>query len=184
MILEIVEYGHPALRAKGRRIEKFDDDLRQLAEDMLETMYEADGVGLAAQQVGIPIQLCVIDVSDLSDTSSVMRVNGKEVNVDDFMPLALVNPVIEPFGPEKARQEGCLSFPGLRGRIPRPVSVRVTAQDLEGHEIRFEADGLLATAVQHEYDHLHGTLFIDRMIPADRKQIEADIDDLLKRNQP
>ena len=184
MILEIVQYGHPALRAKGRRVEKIDDDLLQLAEDMLETMYEADGVGLAAQQVGVPIQLCVIDVADIDDRPSVMRIDGEKVDLEEFMPMVLINPVVETFGSERTGPEGCLSFPGLRGRIERPASVRVTAQDIDGQELRFEADGLLATAVQHEYDHLHGVLFIDKMDPDDRKEIAPDVDALLQRKQP
>jgi len=178
MILEIVQYGHPALRAKGRRVEKIDREIFTLAEDMLETMYDADGVGLAAQQIGIPIQMCVVDVSGIKDRPSELRLDGKPAKITDHMPLVLINPELEFFGKAHTGIEGCLSFPGLRADITRPFSVRVTAQDLEGRKIEFEADGLLARAIQHEHDHLHGLLFIDRMEPALRKEMNQDIEDL------
>lgn len=178
MILEIVQYGHPALRAKGRRIEKIDDDLRELASDMLETMYDADGVGLAAQQIGRPIQMCVIDVAAVKDRASTLRINGQPVEVPEHMPLVLINPEVETFGKSRSGVEGCLSFPGIRGDIVRPYSVRVKATDHEGNTVEFEADGLLARAVQHEHDHLHGILFIDRMESDQRKSLETEIENL------
>ena len=178
MILDIVQYGHPALRAKGSRVEKIDEKIHQLAEDMLETMVDADGVGLAAQQIGRPIQMCVVDVTDVSDRPSAMRINGHPVELEEHMPLVLINPEVETFGKVKAGTEGCLSFPGLRSKIERPYSVKVKAQLLDESTIEFEADGLLARAVQHEHDHLHGILFIDRMTAADRKALETEIEQL------
>jgi len=176
MILEIVQYGHPALRAKGRLIEKVDDDIRQLAEDMLETMVDADGVGLAAQQIGRPIQMCVLDVTEVTDRPSVLRINGKVVDIAEHMPLVLINPEVETFGKSRAGVEGCLSFPGARGDIVRPHSVRVKARTLDGSTLEFEADGLLARAIQHEHDHLHGILFIDHMNPADKQEIVREFE--------
>jgi len=176
MILEIVHYGHPALRAKGRLVAKIDDDIRALAEDMLETMYDADGVGLAAQQIGRPIQMCVIDVTGVKDRPSAMRIGGEEVDPEEHMPLVLINPAIELSGEPVTGVEGCLSFPGLRGDISRPGVVQVKAQGIEGETIEFEADGLLARAVQHEHDHLHGILFIDRMAAGQRKKLEPEIE--------
>ncbi len=184
MILEIVQYGHPALRAKGRRIEVVDDEIRQLADDMLDTMYDADGVGLAAQQIGMPLQMCVIDVTGVEDRPSVLRINGLAVDIEDNMPLVLLNPDVELLGKEETGPEGCLSFPGVRGDITRPYSVRVTAKSLDGDDIEFEADGLLARAVQHEHDHLHGILFIDRMNPKEKKSIQAEIDEIMRLNAP
>jgi peptide deformylase len=175
MTLEIVQYGHPALRAKGRRIEKVDARVRALAEDMLETMYEADGVGLAAQQVGMPVQLCVIDVTGVKDRPSVLRIDGNPVEIEAHMPLVLLNPEVEPFGKPETGVEGCLSFPGARSDVTRPGSVRVRAQSLDGKIIEFEAGGLLARAVQHEHDHLHGILFIDRVSTSERGRIEAEM---------
>lgn len=177
MILEIVQYGHPALRAKGSRVEKIDSAIRRLAEDMLETMVEADGVGLAAQQIGRPLQMCVVDVAGVTDRPSILRINGRPVEITDHMPLILINPDVETYGKSRSGVEGCLSFPGLRGDITRPWSVRVTAQTLAG-PIAFEADGLLARAIQHEHDHLHGVLFIDRMEPAQRKELDPEIENL------
>ncbi len=174
MILEIVQYGHPALRAKGRRVEKIDSRIRALAQDMLETMYDADGVGLAAQQVGMPVQVCVVDVTGVKDRPSALRIAGNAVDVEAHMPLVLINPEVETLGKLQTGVEGCLSFPGVRGDVTRPGTVRVKAQTLDG-TIEFEADGLLARAVQHEHDHLHGVLFIDRVSVSERKRIEAEI---------
>jgi peptide deformylase len=174
MILEIVQYGHPALRAKGRRVEKIDRRIRALAQDLLDTMYDADGVGLAAQQVGIPVQLCVIDVREVKDRPSVLRIAGTPAQIDDYMPLVLINPEVEPFGDPQAGAEGCLSFPGVRTDVIRPTSVRVKAQTLE-RMIEFEAEGLLARAIQHEHDHLQGILFIDHVSASERRRIEAEM---------
>jgi peptide deformylase len=174
MILEIVQYGHPALRAKGRRVEKVDARIRALAQDLLDTMYEADGVGLAAQQVGIPVQLCVIDVREVKDRPSALRIGGKPVQIEDHMPLILINPEVESFGELQIGVEGCLSFPGVRTDVIRPGAVRVRAQNLE-RMIEFEADGLLARAIQHEHDHLQGILFIDRVSASESRKIEAQM---------
>jgi peptide deformylase len=181
MVLPIVEYGHPALRSKGRRIEKIDDRICKLADDMIDTMNDANGVGLAAQQVGLPLQLCVIDVLD-ADEPGDMLVNGEPADLADYMPLVLVNPEIEPFGAVESVTEGCLSFPGMQGKIPRPIEVRVKADTLENERLEFSATGLLARAVQHEYDHLQGVLYIDRMEPADLESAKPVIEKLLKRN--
>ena len=168
MILEITQHDHPALRTKGRPVEKVDAKIRRLAEEMIETMRAAEGIGLAAQQVGLPLQLFVLDVPHMKDRPSAMRVGGKPVDFEPLMPMVLVNPLIEPFGRTRIGNEGCLSFPGLRGDVPRPFAVRVKALALTGEELEFEAEGLLSRAVQHEFDHLQGILFIDRMSDEDR----------------
>ena len=181
MILEIVQYGHPALRAKGRRLEKIDSRIQALAEDMLDTMYAADGVGLAAQQVGMPIQLCVIDVREVKDRPSVLRIAGDPVDAEQYMPLVLINPEVQTFGTPEPGVEGCLSFPGARTDVTRPRGVRVEAQRLDGSMLEFEADGLLARAIQHEYDHLQGILFIDRVAASERQRIEFEMREQSKR---
>lgn len=168
MLLELAQHEHPALRTKGRAVADIDARIRELARDMIETMFEAEGIGLAAQQVGRPLQLFVLDVQQLKDRPSTMRIAGKTADFEAFMPLVLINPVIETFGKIRVESEGCLSFPSLRGDIPRPISVRVKARMLDGQDMAFEADGLLARAVQHEFDHLQGILFIDRMSEEDR----------------
>lgn len=168
MILEITTHDHPALRTKGRAVEKVDAKIRRLAEEMIETMRVADGIGLAAQQVGLPLQLFVLEVPHMKDRPSAMRIDGKPADFEELMPMVLINPSIELFGRTRVGNEGCLSFPGLRGDVPRPFSVRIKALSIDGGEVSFEADGLLARAVQHEFDHLQGILFIDRMSDEDR----------------
>ena len=179
MILPILQYGDPILRAKGKRIEEIDDRIRQLAADMIETMHAAHGVGLAAQQVGEDLQLTVLDVSAVEDRPSMLTVDGTDVDPKTTMPLVLINPDIELLGETEVGVEGCLSFPEITGDIERAQSVRVRAQNLEGDTIQFEAGGLLARAVQHEHDHLHGILFIDRM----RSAAKAALSSRLRRLQ-
>jgi peptide deformylase len=166
MIRDIVIYGDLVLRTKGKRIEEIDDDIRALAGDMLETMYDANGVGLAAQQVGRALQLTVIDVSDAESRPSQMWIAGEEVDPKEHMPLILVNPELQLSEELEVGTEGCLSFPEITAEIPRPGKVKVNAQDLQGNRIEFEAAGLLGRALQHEMDHLNGILFIDRMSSA------------------
>jgi len=168
MLLEITQHEHPALRTKGRDVAEIDDKIRELALDMIDTMFEAEGVGLAAQQVGRPLQLFVLDVQQMKDRPSAMRIAGQTADFEELMPLVLINPVVETFGRTRVESEGCLSFPGLRGDVPRPFSVRVKARSIDCQDIEFEADGFLARAVQHEFDHLQGILFIDRMSEEER----------------
>src|ERR1700722_4230242 len=175
MIREIVVYGDPMLRAKGKQIVQIDDDIRALAEDMLETMYEANGVGLAAQQVGRALQLTVIDVSDAENRPSQMWLDGKEVDPKDNMPLILINPEVQLGEELEIGTEGCLSFPEITAEIPRPAKVKVTAQDLQGNRVEFEEAGLLGRAVQHETDHLNGILFIDRMSSAAKASLAGKL---------
>ena len=169
--LEVVKYGHPALRSKGRRIESIDDSIVKLAEEMIVTMYEEEGCGLAAQQVGRSLQLAVIDVMPaFDDRPSQAWIDGREIEMESLMPLVMINPKIHPVGEERSLgTEGCLSIPGLQDEVDRPARVRVVCQDLSGSTLDFEAEGLLARAAQHEVDHLHGILFIDHL-PAEAAQ--------------
>ncbi len=163
--LEVVQYGHPALRSKGKKIEKIDDSIVTLANEMILTMYEEDGCGLAAQQVGRALQLAVIDVMPaFEDRPSRAWIDGRELKLESLMPLVMINPEIHPVGEERSTEvEGCLSMPGLHDEIERPTRIRVICQDLDGSILDFEADGLLSRAAQHEVDHLHGILFIDHL---------------------
>ena len=179
MTLPILQYGDPILRAKGKRIDKIDNRIRELAANMLETMHEANGVGLAAQQVGEALQLTVLDVSQVEDRPSTMRLNGQEADPKTQMPLVLINPQIELSNATEKGTEGCLSFPEITGEIGRAASVTVRAENLEGGKIEIEAGGLLARALQHEIDHLNGILFIDRMNSA----AKAALASRLKRMQ-
>lgn len=180
MVLEIVQYGNPVLRAKGAEITTADESIQKLAADMLETMRAANGVGLAAQQIGVPIQLTVIDVCDVEDRPSEMFVDGKQVDLAAYMPLALLNPVLELGGEKELGLEGCLSFPHVTADIPRATHVKARAKTLEGKDIEFEASGLLARALQHEVDHLNGILFIDRMNAAAKASLAGKLKRLQK----
>lgn len=167
MKLPIRKYGDPILRAKGRRIEAVDGDIRALAGNMLETMEAANGVGLAAQQVGHALQLTVLDVSQVEDRPSTMKLNGEPVaDLEAAMPLVLLNPVLRLGEEIEVGSEGCLSFPEITADIDRSIFVEVEADTLEGEKVRIDATGLLARALQHEVDHLNGILFIDRMSSA------------------
>src|SRR5216110_1665621 len=161
MILPILQYGDPILRAKGQRIEELDDRIRELAANMIETMHAAHGVGLAAQQIGEAFQLTVLDVSPVEDRPSTLKLNGEDADPKSAMPLVLINPEIELHGEMDIGLEGCLSFPEITGDIERAHSVTVRAQNLEGGTIEIEAGKFLARAIQHEHDHLNGILFID-----------------------
>jgi peptide deformylase len=183
MILEIVKYGDPVLRAKGARVKEVDAKLRQLAADMLETMHAANGVGLAAQQVGVPIQLTVIDLEDMEDRPSTMAINGEDVALAEYMPLVLLNPELALSKEKEPGNEGCLSFPDMTSEIVRSIGVLVKAQLLDGSTIEFEATGLLARALQHEVDHLHGVLFIDRMNSAAKASLAGKLKRLQKETQ-
>jgi peptide deformylase len=178
MILEVVKYGTPVLRQKGARIEAITPTIKQLIADMLETMYAYKGIGLAAQQVGVPIQLTVVDVRGVTDRPSALELNGEPADVASHMPLVLINPQITPVGKEVSGPEGCLSFPEIFAEILRPDVVDVQARNAEGRPIEFRCAGLLARAVQHETDHLHGILFIDRMPKKAKEDLRADLERL------
>jgi peptide deformylase len=183
MILQIFEYGDPILRAKGKPVENIDDRVRELAANMIETMHAANGVGLAAQQVGEALQLTVLDVSLVEDRPSTLKLDGKEVDPKAAMPLVLINPEIELRGTTEVGVEGCLSFPEITGTIERTESVIVSAQALNGGRIGIEASGFLARAIQHEGDHLNGILFIDRMNSAAKAALSSRLKRLHKETR-
>ncbi|HEV8618663.1 MAG TPA: peptide deformylase [Candidatus Udaeobacter sp.] len=183
MTLSILQYGDPILRAKGKQIEKIDDHIRELAANMIETMHAANGIGLAAQQVGAALQLTVLDVSQIEDRPSTLKLNGKDVDPTVSMPLVLINPEIELGGETEIGTEGCLSFPEVTGQIERAESTMARAQNLEGDKIEIEASGLLARAIQHEVDHLNGILFIDRMNSAAKAALSSRLKRLQKQTK-
>ncbi|MCX7872762.1 MAG: peptide deformylase, partial [Verrucomicrobiae bacterium] len=177
MVLEIVKDGHPVLRKSGEQIKEITPEIKQLIADMFETMAANNGVGLAAQQVGYALQLMVLDIREVKDRPSTMEINGKTVNPADYMPLAIINPQITPEGPNEVGPEGCLSFPEIYADISRPGKISISAVNQNGEQISFKCGGLLARAIQHEYDHLKGTLFIDRM---DRETFEELLPEIEK----
>lgn len=158
-IRDIVYLGEPVLRDEAEDVTVFDDELRALVRDMFETMYHADGIGLAAPQIGLSKRVIVIDLRREEDEEEPRRV-------------ALVNPVVTWESKELAKQsEGCLSIPGLEEVVQRPEAVRVEGRDPDGNEVVVEADDLFARALQHEIDHLDGVLFIDRVSPLKRRML-------------
>ena len=183
MILQIFEYGDPILRVKGKPIDNVDDRICELAANMIETMHAANGVGLAAQQIGEALQLTVLDVSLVEDRPSTLKLDGKEVDPKAAMPLVLINPEIELRGTAEVGVEGCLSFPEITGDIERAKSVIVHAQTLDGGTIEIEASGFLARAIQHEGDHLNGILFIDRMNSAAKAALSSRLKRLQKETR-
>jgi len=183
MRLSILQYGDPILRAKGKHIEKIDDRLRELAQSMIETMHAANGVGLAAQQIGEALQLTVIDVSQVEDRPTTMKLNGENIDPETAMPLVLVNPQIDLGGETEMGTEGCLSFPEITGDIERATSITVRARNLDGEPIEIETTGFLARAIQHEVDHLNGILFIDRMSSAAKISSSSKLKRLQKETQ-
>jgi peptide deformylase len=178
MILEVIKYGHPALRQKGARIEKVTSEIKKLVADMFETMHKNHGIGLAAQQVGQALQLTVIDVREAKDRPSWLELDGQPADVNEVMPLVLINPELKPGGEPATGGEGCLSFPEIFAEITRPELVAVKALNEKGKPFEFRCGGLLARAIQHETDHLNGILFIDRMSRKTKQELRPELDEL------
>jgi peptide deformylase len=157
--LEILHFPDPRLRIKAKPLAAVSDATRVLIKDMLETMYAAPGIGLAATQVGVDQRVIVVDVSE----------DGDE-------PLAFINPEILSQEGTEVMQEGCLSVPGVYEDVERAERIRVRALDRDGRQVEFDADGLLAVCIQHEIDHLNGKLFVDYLSELKRKRIKKRIE--------
>lgn len=177
MSLRIVHFNDPILRTKGERVAVFDAGLARLAAEMVAAMHAAGGIGLAAQQIGRALQLCVVDLRE-SDAKYNWELDGARPPMELFMPLVIANPQLTGVKgtPETIFEEGCLSFPGIRGDIVRPDAIETRFQDQHGVPHVLKCDGLFARCIQHEVDHLNGVLFIDRM----EKKVRAAIDDAVK----
>jgi peptide deformylase len=148
MILKIVKYPEPVLQQPGEPVTEFDGELRKLVADLFETMYASQGIGLAAQQVGVAKRVAVVDLSQAKDPAQ---------------KLVLVNPEVIFQEGKQYEEEGCLSFPDIREKVSRAAKVRIRAQDEKGKWFEMDAEELLSRAFQHEIDHLDGMLFIFRM---------------------
>ena len=160
--MKIVQYPHPTLRYKSKPITRIDRELKNMVREMFDLMYAAKGIGLAANQVDLPLQLFVINLSGSPE-------EGEE--------LVFINPVVSsPKGSDEA-EEGCLSIVGVNAQVSRPESVHISAYDLSGREINQTVNGLLAKAIQHEADHLEGVLFIDRISESSKRQIEGELEE-------
>jgi peptide deformylase len=155
-IRTILHYPDKRLREKGEPIAKVTDEIHALVDDMAETMYAAPGVGLAATQIGVALQLFVIDIAEEGQPSELRVFINPEI-------LSREDAIVWP--------EGCLSFPGVTEDVERAAKVKVRAQDREGKEFTLEAEGLLAVAIQHEYDHLQGVLMIDHLGPLKKRLV-------------
>jgi peptide deformylase len=152
LALQVIQYPHPTLRHPSKPLRRVDLELRKIVAEMLELMYEHEGVGLAANQVDLPYRLFVTNVH--GDR------NAKDAE------CVFINPVLSGGRGQEEDEEGCLSIPGIRAPVTRNAKIKIQAYDLNGNEIRGEVEGLMARIVQHETDHLDGTLFIDRLGPA------------------
>ena len=186
MILRITKYGEPILRKVGEPITEFDEALAELAKNMIDTMYNEEGIGLAAQQVNRALQICVIDVRPPEGVEApfIYNYDGKKPPLDLVMPMAIVNPKVTIIdNTEDVYEEGCLSFHGVNGKVDRPIGIRCEFQDTEGNSHVIEADGLLGRCILHEVDHLHGKLFIDLMQKRDLKKNEKKIKKLKRESR-
>ena len=156
--LEILKFPDPRLRTVAKPVEVFDDALAKLAEDMLSTMYQAPGIGLAATQINVHKQLLVLDVSETKD-----------------QPIILVNPSLELTGEVLEAEEGCLSLPDVYEKVSRRTQALVSAKDIKGKDLNFTSDGLLAICIQHEVDHLKGKVFVDYISNLKRSRIKKKL---------
>jgi peptide deformylase len=168
MIRDILTYGAPQLEKNCAPVERFDEDLRMIVQDMFETMYAAPGIGLAAPQIGLDMRLIVIDLTGGQSA-------GKQI--------VMANPeIVEESGTQK-EEEGCLSIPGLTAVVERPMLVKVKGRDLEGKEIEMQGEGLLARAFCHEIDHINGVLYLNRLSPWKRDSLRRKIRKLVKAGE-
>jgi len=166
--LPILEFPDERLRTIASPVETVDDDIRRLVDDMLETMYDAKGIGLAATQVDVHRRVVVMDVSD-----------------DQPRPLVMINPEFTPIGDEREpMQEGCLSIPEYYADVPRALRVHLKALDRDGQPYELEAEGLLAHCIQHEYDHLEGVLFVDYLSALKRDRVMKKMQKRHRQMQP
>ena len=164
--MRIIKYPHPTLRRKAKDLRRVDAELKRIVRQMLDLMYAAPGIGLSANQVDLPYRLFVVNPSG----------EATEVNQE----YVFINPVISRRTGTAESEEGCLSFPSIYAPVKRPEKVAISAYNLAGEEVHYELDGLFARAVQHEYDHLNGTLFIDRLSPSNLASIREALDDLVR----
>ena len=163
-LLNILHFPDPRLRTVAKAVSKFDENLNQLVNDMVETMYEAPGIGLAATQVDRHIRMLVMDVSEAHN-----------------QPRCLINPVMLAAEGEEEMDEGCLSVPGFYEKVSRADHIRVRTQDVNGATSEFEAEGLEAVCIQHEMDHLEGKLFVDYLSATKRQMIRKKLQKLQKQ---
>ena len=160
--MKIIQYPHPTLRYKSKPLKRVNEDLKQIVSDMFEAMYKANGIGLAANQVDLPLRLFVLNLSGT-------RGEGEE--------MVFINPVVSSPKGSDEYEEGCLSIVGVNALVTRPEQIHIQAYDLDGNEIDTTVGGMLAKAIQHESDHLDGVLFVDRISESSKVAIAGELDD-------
>lgn len=177
MELPIVAYGDPVLRKKADEIDEDYPELQKLVDDMFETMYAANGVGLAAPQIGLPIRLFIVDAAPFAEDDE--DEEGEEAATD--FKRVFINPIIfEEVGDEWGFEEGCLSIPGIREEVKRKSTLKIEYYDENWDLYEEELDGILARIVQHEYDHIEGVLFTDKVSPLRRTLLQGKLNDISK----
>jgi peptide deformylase len=180
-IMNVRTYGDPTLKKKSEPIKEINHEIVSLAESLINTMYADDGVGLAAPQVGVNLRMFALGVPSARRGDGQLEVSPGEIELLPKMPLVFINPEIVEFGEVKEeREEGCLSVPDIYAPVIRPASVKFRAQILNGGMVEFQCGGLLARAIQHEYDHLDGKLFVDRLSSDVRAGIKHKLERLKK----
>ena len=166
-LLDILEFPDPRLRTQAKPVENVDDSIRTLIDDMFETMYAAPGIGLAATQINVHLQVVVMDISE-----------------DQSEPLVFINPEVTVIGEDtRDYDEGCLSVPGFYETVARPAQIRVSALGRDGKAFEMEPDDLLAVCIQHELDHLQGKLFVDYVSPLKRNRIRKKLEKIHKQQR-
>ena len=185
-ILPIVHLPDPLLRVRSQEVERVDDELQKFLDDMAETMYDAPGIGLAAVQVGEPRRSFVVDCSERADAEEEAEGDAPirgEATEEKRDPIFLINPKIVTFGDTpNVYEEGCLSIPDYYAEVERPATCRIEFLDRDGKEQFIEADGLLSTCIQHEMDHLDGTLFIDHISKLKKNMVIKKFTKIAKQN--
>lgn len=177
MELPIVAYGDAVLRKKAEEISEDYPELQKLIEDMFETMYAANGVGLAAPQIGLPIRLFIVDAAPFAEDDD--GEEGEEAAAD--FKRVFINPIIfDEEGEEWGFEEGCLSIPGIREEVKRKSALKIEYYDENWDLYEEELDGILARIVQHEYDHIEGILFTDKISPLRRSLLQGKLNDISK----
>jgi peptide deformylase len=184
MQLRVTQFGEPILRQTGEEVSVFDEKLETLVADMVETMYAEEGVGLAAQQIDKALMLCVVDLSHLPEEELDYQLDGLRQPIELIMPMAIINPVVNILPGKKVwGDEGCLSFPGIRGDVSRPDAIEVSFQDVKGNKRSLTCSGWFARVVQHEVDHLNGILFIDHMDKRRVRMFESKLKKLKRESR-
>lgn len=178
MILDIMQLGESVLRQKCKPVDKVDAEIEAFAKNMIETMNDAEGIGIAAPQVGADIRMAIVDTAHDPECVTFFKVNGEDAKMEDYMPLVFINPELELTGAFETDMEGCLSIQEIRAKVKRRSIVKATLPQLDGSTLVIETDGLCSRAIQHEVDHLNGVLFTDRIASTAKARLKRKLKNL------